>query len=41
MDNTEYFVKVKSFSHIPDEDLEAFSDHVTGVALNPSKGLMD
>lgn len=41
MGNTEYFVKVKSFSHIPDEELEAFSDHIMGVALNPSKGLMD
>lgn len=40
MDNTEYFVPVKEFTHIPDADIAAFAEHMLGVAANPSKDLM-
>lgn len=41
MDHSEFFVNVKEFPHITDEEISAFASHMLSVAANPSPQLMD
>ncbi len=41
MENSKYFLHVKAFPNISDNEIEEFANHIMGVAENPSNALLD